>query len=222
MSSHNVMIGSSSEELSHQKSYTTKLQPSRMRVRIAASELRTPHAGDLSSTGLHSPYRAQNSPHALHKVLRPSGPFLHSDESEVRQFLHILYMPWVPPLESVLCCNGMPGGSPADVRPIGAPGGIGCEDMAPPGESVFTSSPVLFFSFLAHLKPHALHRVLGPLGPFLHSGESSVPQSAHTYSSATFSFFFSFFELSRSLSRRIAIPASPLISAGDVSPVEIP
>lgn len=33
-----------------------------------------------------------------------------------------------------------------------------------------------FFSFLAHLKPHALHSVFGPLGPFLHSGESSVPR----------------------------------------------
>lgn len=32
-----------------------------------------------------------------------------------------------------------------------------------------------FFSFLAHRKPHALQSVLGPLGPFRHSGESMVP-----------------------------------------------
>ena len=32
-----------------------------------------------------------------------------------------------------------------------------------------------FFSFLAQRKPQALHSVFGPLGPFLHSGESSVP-----------------------------------------------
>lgn len=32
-----------------------------------------------------------------------------------------------------------------------------------------------FFSFLAHLRPQALQSVLGPAGPFRHSGESSVP-----------------------------------------------
>lgn len=56
-----------------------------------------------------------------------------------------------------------------------------------------SSMPVRFFSFFAHRKPHALHSVLGPFGPLRHSGESSVPQSAHTYSSATLSFFLSFF-----------------------------
>ena len=33
-----------------------------------------------------------------------------------------------------------------------------------------------------NLHPHALQRVLGPSGPFLHSGESEVPQSVHMYS----------------------------------------
>lgn len=32
-----------------------------------------------------------------------------------------------------------------------------------------------FFSFLAQRSPHALQSVFGPLGPFRHSGESSVP-----------------------------------------------
>jgi hypothetical protein len=64
-----------------------------------------------------------------------------------------------------------------------------------------------FFSFFAHrtevnvldivqledvvnIHPQALHNVFGPFGPFRHSGESSVPQSVQTYSSATLSFFF--------------------------------
>lgn len=42
---------------------------------------------------------------------------------------------------------------------------------APPGLFWF-----LFFSFLAHRRPHALHSVLGPLGPLRHSGESRVPE----------------------------------------------
>lgn len=33
----------------------------------------------------------------------------------------------------------------------------------------------LFFSFLAQRRPQALQSVLGPLGPFLHSGDSRVP-----------------------------------------------
>lgn len=32
-----------------------------------------------------------------------------------------------------------------------------------------------FFSFFAQRRPHALHSVFGPVGPFRHSGESSVP-----------------------------------------------
>ena len=35
--------------------------------------------------------------------------------------------------------------------------------------------PGFFFSFFAQRKPHALHKVFGPVGPFRHSGESSVP-----------------------------------------------
>jgi hypothetical protein len=35
--------------------------------------------------------------------------------------------------------------------------------------------PGFFFSFFAQRSPHALHSVLGPVGPFRHSGESSVP-----------------------------------------------
>ncbi|KAG9967029.1 hypothetical protein KCU61_g361, partial [Aureobasidium melanogenum] len=103
----------------------------------------------------------------------------------------------------------------------------GCRDGTPPGvipafEFVPLSPTAFFFSFLAHRKPHALHNVLGPLGPLRHSGLSRVPQSAQTYSSATLSFFFFSLVPSRSLSSKIAMPASPLISAGDVSPVEIP
>lgn len=45
--------------------------------------------------------------------------------------------------------------------------GVGCE--------LWLFRLFLFFSFFAHRKPQALHRVLGPLGPFLHSGESRVP-----------------------------------------------
>jgi hypothetical protein len=37
--------------------------------------------------------------------------------------------------------------------------------------------PGFFFSFFAQRRPHALHSVLGPVGPFRHSGESSVPVS---------------------------------------------
>lgn len=74
----------------------------------------------------------------------------------------------------------------------------------------------------AHLSPQALHNVFGPLGPFLHSGLSRVPQSVQTYSSAIFCFFF-FSEVWRlSLSIGIGTPASPRISAGDVSPVLMP
>lgn len=106
-------------------------------------------------------------------------------------------------------------------------------DTAPP----LTVVCVRFFSFLftvsierpvkldprvtdfAHLKPQALQRVFGPLGPFRHSGLSRVPQSVHTYSSAIFCFFF-LSELCRlSLSIGIGTPTSPRINAGDVSPV---
>ena len=100
------------------------------------------------------------------------------------------------------------------------------DDGTPPDWGV-----VRFFSFFAHrttvplatksssqkalgdLQPQALHNVLGPLGPFLHSGESNVPQSVHTYSSATFSFFF-LSPARPSLSADMAIPTSPLISVG--------
>ncbi len=87
---------------------------------------------------------------------------------------------------------------------------------------------VFFFSFLAQRRPHALQRVFGPLGPLRHSGESKVPiivsihvqvrhrgnlpQSVQTYSSGNLIFFF--LSPRNSLSRGIAMPASPLIKVG--------
>lgn len=99
-----------------------------------------------------------------------------------------------------------------------------------------------FFSFLAHRRPQALQSVLGPLGPFRHSGESMVPvvlvsticcqkamkkrankpQSVQTYSSTAFNrrFFFSAARPSGSLG--MAMPASPVTRDGLVLPVVIP
>src|ERR1700748_2768944 len=73
-----------------------------------------------------------------------------------------------------------------------------------------------------YLHPQALQRVFGPLGPLRHSGESNVPQSVQTYSSATLSFFFFSELVLLSRSGSIAIPASPLISAGLMAPVLMP
>lgn len=39
-----------------------------------------------------------------------------------------------------------------------------------------------FLVFLAHRRPQALHRVFGPFGPFLHSGDSKVPHPVQTFS----------------------------------------
>jgi hypothetical protein len=71
-------------------------------------------------------------------------------------------------------------------------------------------------------RPHALHSVLGPFGPLRHSGESKVPQSVHTYSSAILSFFFLSEEFLPSRSSDICMPASPRIRFGLASPVLIP
>src|ERR1700753_1203710 len=73
-----------------------------------------------------------------------------------------------------------------------------------------------------YLHPQALQRVFGPLGPLRHSGESNVPQSVRTYSSATLSFFFFSELVLLSRSGSIAIPASPVISAGRMAPVLMP
>src|ERR1700761_2921885 len=73
-----------------------------------------------------------------------------------------------------------------------------------------------------YLRPHALQRVFGPFGPLRHSGESNVPQSVQTYSSATLSFFFLSELALLSRSGSIAMPASPFISAGLMAPVLMP